>query len=219
MKLTKADQLEILRISGTLALICAAAALLLGFVYKFTKPLIDRNTELSTEQSLNALVNGGNESIDTYYAVGFHKIETRAKNPNGSASVRNGRSVENRAGISRIYNVYDGGQMLGYVLELTGKGYGGDMLILAYYAPDGSVKDAVVVSDSETPGIGKKAALPGYMDKFKGFGAPGKPLPQSREELPKSESDALAGATVTFKAVAAALASGAAFIAEGGADD
>ena len=127
------------RISGTLALICAAAALLLGFVYKFTKPLIDRNTELSTEQSLNALVNGGNESIDTYYAVGFHKIETRAKNPNGSASVRNGRSVENRAGISRIYNVYDGGQMLGYVLELTGKGYGGDMLILAYYAPDGSV--------------------------------------------------------------------------------
>ena len=32
MKLTKADQLEILRISGTLALICAAAALLLGFV-------------------------------------------------------------------------------------------------------------------------------------------------------------------------------------------
>ena len=88
MKLTKADQLEILRISGTLALICAAAALLLGFVYKFTKPLIDRNTELSTEQSLNALVNGGNESIDTYYAVGFHKIETRAKNPNGSKPKR-----------------------------------------------------------------------------------------------------------------------------------
>ena len=81
------------------------------------------------------------------------------------------------------------------------------------------MKDAMVVSDSETPGIGKKAALPGYMDKFKGFGSSGKPIPQSREELPKTESDALAGATVTFKAVAAALASGAAFIVEGGADD
>ena len=105
---------------------------------------------------------------------------------------------------------------LPHIRKLAGKRQLPEILMCL---PDGSVKDAMVVSDSETPGIGKKAALPGYMDKFKGFGSSGKPIPQSREELPKTESDALAGATVTFKAVAAALASGAAFIVEGGADD
>lgn len=215
MKLTKENRLEILRIAAVLALICAVAALLLGFVYKFTKPLIDRNTAQMTASALNALVNGGNESIDIAYGAGFHKIETKAKNPNGTAAVQNGREIENRAGIVRAYDVYDGGIMLGYVLELIGKGYGGDMILLAYYDTNGSVIDAVVVSDSETPGIGKKAALPGYMEKFRGSGG-SRPVPQSREQLPKSDSDAVAGATVTFKAVAGALAVGSAFIAEGG---
>lgn len=217
MKLTKENRIEIFRIAAILALICAVAALLLGFVYKFTKPLIDRNTAQMTADALNALVNGGNESIDTAYGAGFHKIETRAKNPNGTAVVQNGRDVENRAGVNCIYDVYDRGVMRGYVLELTGKGYGGDMILLAYYDVNGAVIDALVVSDSETPGIGKKAALPGYMEKFRGSGVAGKPVPQSRDRLPQAESDAVAGATVTFKAVAGALAAGAAFIAEGGA--
>lgn len=217
MKLTKENRLEIFRIAAVLAAICAVAALLLGFVYKLTIPLIDRNTAQMTADALNALVNGGNESVDTAYGAGFHKIETRAKNPNGTAFVQNGRDVENRAGITRIYDVYDGGEMRGYVLELVGKGYGGDMILLAYYDTDGAVIDALVVSDSETPGIGKKAALPGYMDKFRGSGTAGHPVPQSRDSLPQAESDAVAGATVTFKAVAGALASGAAFIVEGGA--
>lgn len=215
MKLTKENRIEILRIATVLALICAVAALLLGFVYKFTKPLIDRNTAQTTAAALNALVNGGNESIDTAYGVGFHKIETKAKNPNGTATVQNGRNIENRAGIVRAYDVYDRDIMLGYVLELIGKGYGGDIVLLAYYDTNGSVIDAVIVSDSETPGIGKKAALPGYMDKFHGSGG-SRPVPQSRDQLPKNESDAVAGATVTFKAVAVALAAGSAFIVEGG---
>lgn len=216
MKLTKENRIEILRIAAVLALICAVAALLLGFVYKFTKPLIEKNTAQTTASALNALVNGGNESVDIAYGAGFHKIETKAKNPDGTAVVQNGRNVENRVGIVRAYDVYDRGVMLGYVLELIGKGYGGDMILLAYYDINGSVIDAIIVSDSETPGIGKKASLPGYMDKFRGSGGSARPVPQSREQLPKSESDAVAGATVTFKAIAGALSVGSTFIAEGG---
>lgn len=215
MKLEKKDLLEMFRTAAILAAICAVAALLLGSVYKLTKPLIDRNTAETTAAALNALVNGGNESIDTAFGGGFHKIETKAKNPHGTVAVQNGRDVENRSGIRRLYDVYDRGALLGYVLELVTKGYGGDIVLLAYYGSDGSVIDASIVSDSETPGIGKKATLPGYMDKFSGSGGSGRPIAQSRDQLPQNESDAVAGATVTFKAVAAALATGAAFISEG----
>lgn len=214
MKLTKENWIEVLRISGTLAIVCAAAALLLGFVYKYTKPMIDYNTQQMTENALKALVNGGNKSVDTPYAFGLHKIETVAKNPNGTAFVHNGEIVENRDGIKKIYEVVDGGIKQGYVLEIVGKGYGGDILMLAYYTLDGSVVDALIVSDSETPGIGKKAALPGYMDLFKGTGNQENPVPTSREELKKPQSDSIAGATVTFKGVAGALSVGAAYIVE-----
>jgi electron transport complex protein RnfG len=49
------------------------------------------------------------------------------------------------------------GAAVGYVLKLVGVGYGGDIVLIASYAPDGTVMAARLMDNSETPGLGKAA--------------------------------------------------------------
>ena len=58
----------------------------------------------------------------------------------------------------------------GWILDLTGKGYGGDMKILASYKEDGTIMDIVLMDNAETPGLGKKAEKSEYMDKYRSTG-------------------------------------------------
>jgi electron transport complex protein RnfG len=104
---------------------------------------------------------------------------------------------------------------VGAILELIGDGYGGDMKILARYGPEGVIQAVTLMDNLETPGLGKKAETPEYMEKFIGTGGRDKPVPVRKNMLVPGEADAITGSTITFLGVSQALAEGARYILEG----
>jgi electron transport complex protein RnfG len=100
-----------------------------------------------------------------------------------------------------------------YILSLTGKGYGGDMTLLAVYDSQGELINAKLMDNDETIGIGKKAEDSTYMDKFLNRGVE-RPLPTTKAMI-GSEFDDVTGATITFSGVSQALYQGSEWIKEG----
>ncbi len=177
-----------LKTGSKLALICAVAAFCLGAVNTVTEPKIAEFRAAKLKAALEQVSPGG--------VIGE---ETEA----GDAVVLSYYVV---AGVDDVS---------GYILNLKGSGYAGNLIILASYSPDGKVLGSVLMEDEETPGLGKEAEKDWYMKKYLGFS--GKDIPSAKRQLSQSDSDAISGATITFSAVAKALISGSDFvIAKGG---
>ena len=94
---------------------------------------------------------------------------------------------------------------------MIGSGYGGDMRILAGYRSDGEVFAARLMRNNETPGLGKQAEEPGYMEKYTGHGDE-EPIPTRPDQLPPEQADSVSGATITFISIGEALAAGSDFL-------
>ena len=172
-----------LKTAFTLFAISAVCTALCAFVNQITAPLIAANNE---SDRLLAL-----EAVSAGYTIGE---ETEG----------NGESVSYLIPLTA-----ESGELKGYILGLTANGYGGPMDVIASYNPDGSIIAAKMSTNSETPGIGKKAEEPWYMEMFTGLGSDA-PLPSSSADLPAEYADAVSGATVTFSGVAEALRNGSA---------
>ena len=68
-------------------------------------------------------------------------------------------AVEESSVVRTYYTVSQGQTASGYILDLEGAGYGGEMSIFASYAPDGEIRAARLLDNLETPGLGKKAEI------------------------------------------------------------
>jgi electron transport complex protein RnfG len=90
-------------------------------------------------------------------------------------------------------------------------GYAGDMNIIAGYAMDGELFSAILMENQETPGLGKKAERPEYMEKYIGHGAE-QPVPSRKDQLPQKQAEAITGATITFRGIGEALQAGSQFV-------
>jgi electron transport complex protein RnfG len=143
-----------MQIGARLFAICTAAALGLGFVNEITEPRIAAEKGAERQQVLASFIDKG---------------EARA-------------GVPGSGGVEEYYTVADGDKVLGYVLALTGTGYGGDLKLLAYYGVDGTIRAARLVDDQETPGLGKKAETEQYMAMFTGTGG-SRPVPVTKAML------------------------------------
>lgn len=183
--------MQLLNIGGRLAAVCTVAAVVLALINAVTAPVIAENKRRAFEQGIQAVLA---EAVG-----GPYTIDGRIESADG----------ELPESVRSMYPAQAGGanDPAAYVVELTGLGYGGDMQILAGYYPDGELFGARLMENAETPGLGKKAEDPEYMDKFVGHGADG-PIPTSKTELEPGEADAISGATVTFLGVAQALEAG-----------
>ena len=63
----------------------------------------------------------------------------------------------------KIYSAIKNNQPVGYAIEATtSKGFGGPIVLMVGFLPDGTIHNIAVVSHSETPGLGDK------IDKKKG---------------------------------------------------
>lgn len=173
---------------GKLALICGVAAIVLGLVNAVTEPVIIENKKEALRQAIAAVA--------------------------GESSVGEQIAEEQREGIEYYYEIT--GPDGGYIVKLIGTGYGGDMHILAGYRMNGEIFSVVLMDNSETPGLGKKAESPEYMDKFIGTGGE-EAVPVLKGQLPQQEADAITGATITFIGIGQALAEGAEFVKSLGA--
>jgi Na+-translocating ferredoxin:NAD+ oxidoreductase subunit G len=172
-----------------LAVICTVAALVLALVNMVTAPVIEANRARALQEALERLV--------------------------GDAPVGERRDVPEEVNPEvRGYYPVDGGRE-GYVLELVGNGYGGEMQILGGFRPDGELFSAILMANSETPGLGKEAERPGYMEKFVGHGDDDS-VPIRTSQLEPEEADSVSGATLTFIGIARALEAGSKFVTSGG---
>lgn len=95
-----------------------------------------------------------------------------------------------------VYNILKDGEILGYAFRGTGSGYGGDINILIGLNSDKTIRDVVVLSHTETPGLGSMITESSFLDQFTGL---------SLEEIKLSKeggaADAITGATISSQAM------------------
>lgn len=179
-------------IGSRLAIICVVAALVLALVNAVTAPVIEENREKDLQEAQAQVVGDASVGERVDVPEEDHDVVV-AYYPVGSDSPPADR----------------------YVVELLGAGYGGDMQILAGIRADGEIFAAVLMENSETPGLGKQAEEPEYMEsKFVGTGGDDEPVPTTTGDLPEEEAEAVSGATVTFMGIGEALQAGSRFVGE-----
>ncbi len=180
---------KIINVSLKLLAICSVSALILGFVNSLTKPQIDK---LENQGKINALgkLSGGGD-VD----------------PLGEVLISDHETVLSYFTITLDSGVY------GYILSLKAKGYGGEMKLLASYKDDGSIINAALMANQETPGFGKEAENEGYMDNFIGLGSDLNPIPLFTYQV--KDVDTVTGATITFMGISSALEKGSNFVKGG----
>jgi electron transport complex protein RnfG len=175
------------RVGGKLAAICAVAAIALGLVNAVTAPAIARVKERQLAEALDAV--------------------------RGEAIAGEEVAVSGDTAVNGYYPLTRGGEKAGYILNITGIGYGGDMELLAAYAVTGEIRSVALMDNLETPGLGKEAEKPEYMVKFIGTGDEDA-VPQTKQQLTQEQADSISGASITFMGLAQALKHGAEYVKE-----
>ncbi len=99
------------------------------------------------------------------------------------------------------------GQTVGYVFETEGKGYGGTVKVMTGISNGGEITGVVVLSHSETPGLGANAEKESFREQYKqpvGNLAGG--IQVVKFQAPnEGEIQAMTGATITSAAVTNAV--------------
>ncbi len=164
-------------LSFVLLVISVVVALLLAFTNSVTKEKIAENTLKEQNVAKQEVLSGA-----TYFT-----------------------EVENAPKTDIVKAVFEGksstGDLVGWCVNATPYGYGGTLDLMVGILPDGTISGIVVVSHSETAGLGAKAQDPAFYEKYLHKAADGG-LEVIKSGSPKeNEIVALSGATVTTKAV------------------
>ncbi len=163
---------------AVLMILCCFLAVVLALVDSATRPAIDarkRQEELEAYQEIS----------QGYDIVG-------ALSTDGVAEP-----------VLSYYNIRRG-DAKGYIVNLTGSGYGGAFKMAACYDSSGKLLAARMLENSETPGLGKNSEESWYMPLF----AKGSSIPASKNDLPEEDRALVTGASVTFAGVSHALSAG-----------
>lgn len=100
------------------------------------------------------------------------------------------------------------GQTVGYVFETEAKGYGGTVRVMTGISTEGSVTGVVILSHSETPGLGANAEKESFRDQYKEQPVSNLAggIQVVKFQAPKEgEIQAMTGATITSRAVTDAV--------------
>lgn len=164
-------------LSLVLLVISVVVALLLAFTNSVTKDKIAENTLKEQNAAKQEVL-----SDATYFT-----------------------EVENAPKTDIVKAVFEGknntGDTVGWCVNAAPYGYGGALDLMVGILPDGTISGIMVVSHSETAGLGAKAQDPAFYEKFLGKAADGGLEVIKSGEPEKNEIVALSGATVTSKAV------------------
>ncbi len=167
-----------LSVALTLLAICAVSALVLALVNSWTAPRIKAYEDA---QRLSAL-----QAVSAGKTVGDYA------------------EVKDTPHVLGYYQL----KPSGCIVMLSANGYGGEIRLVAAYSSDGRLMAAQILSNSETPGLGKKAEDPAYMEKFIGKGSD---MPLKKTDLTAEDAQAVSGASVTFTGISKALLAGSQF--------
>ena len=156
-----------------LLLICAVVAGIVSLVYSVTKPKAEENLR-ATKSAAIAEIFGTND-------LTFEESATDA----GFYTVHYG----------------EGHTAIGYCVESTSGGFGGDLTLMVGFDPDGTIKGVSVVSHSETPGLGARVKTDAdYLTQYNG-----KSGKLTLKKDGGNDVDAISGATISSRAVLTAV--------------
>lgn len=97
------------------------------------------------------------------------------------------------------------GKTVGYVFETSAKGYGGDVNVMTGISADGEITGVVILSHSETPGLGANAEKEDFRSQYN-QSVPEDEIKTVKYKTPENgEIEAMTGATVTSTAVTNAV--------------
>ena len=171
----------------SLFLITVIAALILALVNALTAGPIAQRQEAERRAAMTAVSPGANVFSELY-----SEDET----------------------IERISGAYVGTTFLGYCVEVSVNGFGGEISLMVGVADGGDITGVAILNHSETPGLGAKAAQPEFLNQY--VGKSGTVTVNSG----RNAIDAVSGATITSRAVTngvnTALTAVLHYIAEGG---
>ena len=159
-----------------LLVISLAASISLGAVYNLTKAPIAKAQQQKKEAAIKQVV------------PGFDKLEPVLVMPDlGSDPV-----IINKA--------FKGEELVGYAVETyTDKGYGGRILLMVGFMPDGTIINTAVLKHTETPGLGDKmdASKSAFPNQFKNKNPDSYKLEVRKDG---GEVDAITAATISSRA-------------------
>ncbi len=166
-----------------LFVICLLGSALLGGVYLFTTAPIASAQTQKTNNAIAAVV---------------------PKFDNDPGSEKQAITYKEKS-----YNIYPAskkGKIVGYAVEAsTTKGFGGTIVLMVGFQPDGTIENIAVVSHAETPGLGDKmeASKSDFIKQF-----PGKNPRQFRLQVKQDggDVDAITAATISSRAFCDATA-------------
>jgi electron transport complex protein RnfG len=91
------------------------------------------------------------------------------------------------------------GELLGTVINVAPKGYGGEIKMLVGIAPNGAVMGTKILSHTETPGLGAKLVSPDYVSKLAEL-LKTKENPDFRVSKDGGDVDTITAATISSRA-------------------
>lgn len=186
---------DIVKPALILAIICILFTGALAYINAITEPIIEENTILAEQESLKNVFSGAENFLEPKSAD-----QLKAE----------GYSVSEKIG--KVYEAQKDGESLGYVVEVTSRGYGGVIKMFVGIDKTQSITGVVLTSHNETPGLGAKGAEPKFKDQFVGA------IPEKEYFVVKTapnadnEIQAVSGATITSKAVTSGVSDAVALV-------
>lgn len=170
---------DIFRLGAILFVICAVASLMLSVTNNITAPVIEQRNIQANNESRQEVLKVAEE---------FNEV----KDVKGDL-------------IEEVYQGTKGGEVVGYTIKTTPKGYGGKVEVMVGISNDGKISGVKIGNHSETPGLGSKSADPSFKDQYNGKSTK-TPLNVVKGNA-SNENDivAISGATITSKAVTAGV--------------
>lgn len=107
--------------------------------------------------------------------------------------------------IKEVYRAASQEKTSGYVFVTSPKGYGGEIQVTVGVNLEGKITGVKIGDNKETPGLGTKAAEPGFTGQYANRKAGLKFSVVKKKPSADNEVQAISGATITSKAVTSAV--------------
>ncbi len=165
----------------SLTLISLGAAIALGFVHEYTKKPIEASALNNKLEAIRQVIPEFNNDP----AAEMFRLPAA-----------DGDSLE-------VYPSRMDGKITGYAVKtFSNKGYGGPVLLMVGFMPDGTIRNISVLEQKETPGLGTKMNEPAFKDQFNGKNPFSFKLKVKKDG---GEVDAISAATISSRAFSEAV--------------
>lgn len=189
-----------------LFIITLIAGALLGGVYSVTKEPIEKAQAQAKQESYEAVFPGAKFEQDG-------EVSKKLKDFTES-SVLADKGLEDVVISEVLVAKDDADNFAGYVMQVSGKGYGGDIQLSVAIDSEGVLMAVeILAADDETPGLGQRCTEPEWNGQYAGKSVADLDLEVVKSNASKeNQIEAISGATITSKAVTRAINGGLLFI-------